>query len=292
MPDLINLSHADVEAEYNLEGYGAYDSDGHKVGSIDSVIADANTMEIRYLVVDSGGLFSHKQFVVPAGDVKQIDDDRRRVSFRSLTRQKLQSGAFPTYDASWWDRNERASFKSYERGVARAYRPDHPPEEAIDYSSDLYRRPAEGAQRLQLLEERLRVSKEAHQAGAVRLGKRITEHTETVHVPVREERVIIERQPGSGQVPADTELGVGETIEVPLTRERVVINKEPVVVEEIAVRKEAIEREEQVQETVRREELAVEDPTGRVVRNREGAPERGQDRPARPDEQDTLRQPR
>ena len=119
---------------------------------------------------------------------------------------------------------------------------------------------------IELREERLRVEKEREQAGTVRLGKQVTEHEETVNVPVREERVVIERTPGSGQATGREISGQDETIEVPVERERVNVAKDAVVAEEVNVRKEATERTEQVQETVRKEELEVDDQTGRVSR--------------------------
>src|SRR5689334_4904887 len=105
MSHLINLSHEDVDSEYDLEGYDCYDSASNKLGDVDSVIADSDSMDLRYLVVDSGGWFSSKQFVVPAGDVREIDDDQRRIYFKTLTKETLQSGQYPRYDESWWDTN-------------------------------------------------------------------------------------------------------------------------------------------------------------------------------------------
>ena len=283
MPHLVNLSHEDVDAEYNLKGYNAYDRAGHKLGDIDSVIADGDTMEPRYLVVDAGGWLTHKQFVVPIGDVQEIDDDQRRVYFQTLTKQTLESGRYPKYDQRWWDTNEHESFAAHERELGRVYHPEHGHGEEVDYSSDLYQRPAQGTGRLQLMEERLKVNEERYQAGVVRLGKRITEHTETVTVPVREEQVVIERRPGSGEVVGD-DLREGETIEVPVMMERITVEKEPVVTEVVVVRTEATERQEQVQETVRREELAVDDQSGLVAeagRDSGAQATRRESRPAR-----------
>ena len=261
MPTLINLANADVESEYNLEGYDAYDSAGTKLGDIDGVIVDGDSMEPRYVVVDSGGWFSSKRFVVPAGDIREIDEEKHHVSFKTLTKQTLASGTYPRYDESWWDTNAHDRFRQHEQEVARAYQPEWEQDQPVDYGSALYQRPSEGAQRLQLLEERLRVEKEREQAGVVRLGKRITERTETVTVPVREEHVVIERRPVTGEARAtDAELREGETLEVPVMKERVTVAKEAVVAEEVNVRTEAVERQEQVRETVRKEELAVEDP--------------------------------
>jgi len=119
---------------------------------------------------------------------------------------------------------------------------------------------------LQLREERLRVEKEQEEVGEVRLGKRVVEHEETVNVPVREERVIIERTAGSGRAVEGGITDTGsETVEVDVMRERVNVDKETVVAEEVNVRKETVERQEQVSETVRREELEVQDSGGLVT---------------------------
>lgn len=114
------------------------------------------------------------------------------------------------------------------------------------------------AESLKLREERLRVEKQAEEAGEVRLGKRVTEHTETVNVPVREERVVIECHAASGRADAGEIRETGKTIDVPVMRERVVADKEAVVTEEVTARKEAREKTQPVQATLRKEELVVE----------------------------------
>jgi len=286
MPHLINVSNEEMDSEYNLAGYSGYDAQGEKLGAIEGVIVDGDSMQPRYVVVDTGGWFSSKQFVVPAGDIREINDDERQVSFTTLTKQTLQSGQYPRYDERWWDTNDHEHFDQYERGVAQAYQPDRQETERVDHSHELYQRPAQGAQRLQLMEERLRAVTQQEQAGTVRLGKRIVEQQETVTVPVREERVIIERTPVEGQPRADDQqLRDGEMIEVPVMRERVEVEKEAVVTEEVQVRTEVAEHEEQVQETVRREELVVEDPAHLVaetnVETNPDAPQRSASRPQR-----------
>ena len=173
MPHLINVSNEEIDSEYNLQGYSGYDAQGDKLGAIDGVIVDGDSMQPRYVVVDTGGWLGSKQFVVPAGDIREIDDAERQVHFETLTKQTLQSGQYPRYDERWWDTNDHEHFDQYERGVARAYQPDRPESERVDYNHALYQRPRESAQRLQLLEERLRVVKLQEQAGSVRLGKRI-----------------------------------------------------------------------------------------------------------------------
>jgi uncharacterized protein (TIGR02271 family) len=263
--NLIKVSRDTFNTEENLNGFDAYGTDGEKLGKIDDVIADEGSMQPVYLVVDNGG-FLHfgDKYVVPMGEVQRVDDDEQRVYFKTLSKQTLENGTYPKYDDSWWETNDYQHWNTHERDLSHAY---GGPSNQVDYSGDLYRPPAEGARRLQLMEERLRVNKQQEAAGTVRLGKRITEHTETVNVPVREERVVIERTPGSGRTATDgTPLGEGETIEVPVMKERVEVTKEPVVTEEVSVRKEATERTEQAQQTVRKEELDVDDKSG-LVRN-------------------------
>ncbi len=131
----------------------------------------------------------------------------------------------------------------------------------MDYSQPMYQ-PAEGAQRLRLLQEHLRANKERYQAGTVRLGKRVTEHAETVNVPVTEERVVLERRPLSGAA-RPGEIGDGDTeksIDVPVMGERVNVQKE-VTGEEVIARKEQTQRTERVQDTVRHEELVTDGDT-------------------------------
>ena len=129
---------------------------------------------------------------------------------------------------------------------------------------------------IQLREERLRVDREQEQAGTVHLGKRVVEEQETVNVPVREERVVIERQPVEGERTTGGEIrDTNETIDVPVTRERADVQKETVVAEEVNVRKESTERQEQVQATVRKEELDVQGDGTQVTGGNANAPHQG-----------------
>jgi len=288
MARLVNLSNSDIDNGYSLQDYTAKDASGNKMGDVTSVIADADSMQPRYLVIDSGGWFSSKQYVVPMGEVDHLDDDKQDVYFRSLTKDTLKSGSYPEYDDSWWDNSNGQAFSDHEQRLVGAYdsrsgATSLPPsavtnrpadanttpagramanQRPIDYSGRMYQRPTENAGRLQLMEEHLRANKERYQAGTVRLGKRAIERQESIDVPVTEERVVIERHAVSDGKPANRELGSNQTIEVPIERERVNVQKETVVNEEVGLRKETTQRTERVQDTVRKEELDVRDEKG------------------------------
>jgi len=127
---------------------------------------------------------------------------------------------------------------------------------------------AEGddAYRLQLREERLRLETVSEQVGAVRLTRRVIERVETVEVPLREERVVIEVLPnGGGKVHFEgQDLNEGDVIEVVVYEERVNVEKQIVVNEDVRIRKEMVEHTERVEETLRKEELIVDDPAGLI----------------------------
>jgi uncharacterized protein (TIGR02271 family) len=113
---------------------------------------------------------------------------------------------------------------------------------------------------LQLREERLRIEKVPEEVGKVRIGKRVTEWTETVEVPLRREDLVLEVLPGSGVVRIEgRELHAGDVFELALVQERATVVKETVLSEDVYVRKTSADVQETVQETLRREELVVDE---------------------------------
>lgn len=95
----------------------------------------------------------------------------------------------------------------------------------------------------------------------MRITKRVRTDRERVEVPVRHEEVRVERVPVSGET-TGAKIG-GEEVVVPVTETGVVVSKRAVAKEEIRVRKDVVEGTEVVEEDVRREELDMEDETGR-----------------------------
>ena len=88
-------------------------------------------------------------------------------------------------------------------------------------------------------------------------------------MPKRREEDSVERVPVESREAPEAEIGEDE-VTVPVTEEEVVTEKRPVVKEEIRVRKDAVQDE--VVEDVRKEEVDIDDATGRG-----GALERGTD---------------
>jgi uncharacterized protein (TIGR02271 family) len=115
------------------------------------------------------------------------------------------------------------------------------------------------AETLRLREEELRARKTPVETGRVQVGKEVVEEQKSFEVPVSREEAIVERHAvdrrPSDEPIRDTE---SQTIDVPVREERLEVEKRPVVYEEVGVGKRATEEIQEVSETVRREELRMD----------------------------------
>ncbi len=112
-----------------------------------------------------------------------------------------------------------------------------------------------------LSEERLQVGTQAREAGRARLRKYVVTENETITVPVRKEKLVIERVPAgdSATEPITGPDGASEVIEeITLREERVVVGKETVAVEQVRVGKQEVTEEQEVTEQVRRERADID----------------------------------
>lgn len=111
---------------------------------------------------------------------------------------------------------------------------------------------------IELREEELRVQKERVEAGEVRLRKEVVKENKTVDVPVTHEEVIVEKRPVAGRRPASGKIGDDEEVRIPVMKEQVEVEKTPVVREEVSLKKQQVQDNRQVSETVKREEAWVD----------------------------------
>lgn len=118
-----------------------------------------------------------------------------------------------------------------------------------------------GEETLTEVEEELSVGKRRVAKGGVRVTNRVSEQPVEKTVSLREERVKVDREE------VDREANEGEletafeekTVEMLGTAEEVEVRKQARVVEEVSLGKEAVEREKTVRDTVRRNEVEVEE---------------------------------
>jgi len=116
--------------------------------------------------------------------------------------------------------------------------------------------------RIPVIEEELTATVRPVEAGAVRIEKDVVTEDRVLDVPVTEERLRIERRVvDRAATDADAALFQETLVEVPLRTEAVDVQKEARVKEEIVISKEAVQHTERVADTVRREEVRVDDAT-------------------------------
>ncbi len=124
---------------------------------------------------------------------------------------------------------------------------------------------ATGEGSLKLSEERLAIGKRLVNRGGTRIRRFVIETPVEEQVRLRSEKVTLERHPVADGRPATDVDFSDKTIEMSESAEEAVVAKQAFVREEVSLRKEAVERVETVRDTVRREDVEVEQiPAGKV----------------------------
>ena len=118
---------------------------------------------------------------------------------------------------------------------------------------------------IQLAEERLTVGKRLVNRGGTRIRRFVVETPVEEQVTLHEEKVSIERRPVTDGRPVSNADFTDKVIEATATAEEAVVGKTARVVEEISLRKEAVERVETVRDTVRKEEVEIEQIPAQTV---------------------------
>ncbi|MBE7211279.1 MAG: YsnF/AvaK domain-containing protein [Gluconacetobacter diazotrophicus] len=111
---------------------------------------------------------------------------------------------------------------------------------------------------LALSEEDLAVGKRVVNRGGARIRRFVVETPVERDVTLRDERVVVERHPVSGDRPVAAGDFTDRSIEMTETAEEAVVSKTARVYEEVALRREAADRTETVRDVLRREEAEVE----------------------------------
>jgi uncharacterized protein (TIGR02271 family) len=114
-----------------------------------------------------------------------------------------------------------------------------------------------------LAEESLAVGKRAVSGGTTRVRRYVVETPVEEQVALQDEKVVVDRRPVTGGQPvADF---TDKTIEMTETHEEPVISKTARVTEEVSLHKEVTDRVEKVRDTVRRDEIEVEQVPGTAI---------------------------
>jgi uncharacterized protein (TIGR02271 family) len=200
-----------------IKGLDVYTAD-EKIGSVDDVLVD-DEGRFRYLVINTGLWVVGKKVLLPIGRAR-VDADANRVYATNLT--KAQVEALPEFT------NDLIVDYDHEEQIRGVYRDGSMPMpqdvssilqgEAIangsapamgtammnrdnysyDREPDLYGMHDQNASTLKLYEERLVSGKTRQKTGEAVISKHVETETATASVPIKTERVVIERMPASG----------------------------------------------------------------------------------------------
>lgn len=112
---------------------------------------------------------------------------------------------------------------------------------------------------LQVIEEQLEIGKRQVQRGGVRIHTIVTERAVEAQVTLRDETISVERRPANRDLTsADMANLKDQTFTVTETDEEAVVSKVARIVEEVVVGKTAEDRTETVRDTVRRQDVDVQ----------------------------------
>jgi uncharacterized protein (TIGR02271 family) len=117
-------------------------------------------------------------------------------------------------------------------------------------------RPASDEDTIRLAEESLAVGKRAVSGGTTRVRRYVVETPVEEQVALQDEKVVVDRRPVTGGQSVTN--FTDKTIEMTETHEEPVISKTARVTEEVSLHKEVTDRVEKVRDTVRRDEVEVE----------------------------------
>ena len=134
---------------------------------------------------------------------------------------------------------------------------DKKPGEQISFNDNEIKAETE---KIQVLDEKVEVSKRVVEKARVRLSKKIKEKTESYDIPLSSEEIVVKRVPKNEMVDKAPP-GVryeGNIMIIPVLKEVAVIEKRLMLVEEIHVTKHKSETTQTRQVVVRKEEVQVE----------------------------------
>ena len=247
-----------TESSQIMAGDEVVGSDGDKVGTVAEV-------QPTYIVVEKGFFFP-TDYYIPMSAIASVANDQ--VVLNVAKDAALHSG---------WDTVPDAvpmGTTGTETIITDVDRSD------IDQTVDVDRMTAarvaaEDEIRIPVMEEELTATVRQQEAGAVRIQKDVVAEERTLEVPVTEERIRVERRVvDRAATSADAGAFEETVIDVPLRTETVDVQKQARVAEEVIVSKEAVQRTERVTDTVRKEEVFVDEDavdTSRIDPSSEGS---------------------
>lgn len=271
----------DTNDHGRLIGQTLYSSDNDKIGKIGQVFLDDDTDRPEFLTVNTG-LFGMNESFVPAADVS-VTDDGVRVPFtkdqvKDAPNVDVDSGhldqseerrLYDHYGMTYSERSSDSGLPEGGTGLATGTTDTAATTDTAGTSGTFTSESSAGHDTsgpntddaMTRSEERLDVGTTSQEAGRARLRKYVTTEEETVTVPVKKERAVLETEPITDANRDEATSGPAiseEEHEVVLQEERAVVGKTAEPVERVKLGTETVTDEETVTEEVRKEHIEAE----------------------------------
>lgn len=235
------------------EGMKVVGSDGENLGTVDQIEGD-------YMIVRKGFFFPSDHYI-PTAAASSVEGDQVVLGVTKET--ALHHG---------WDTQPSVSTSSSidSEPVADSGSLNRD-EEPFGHLQDTQRTHinAEDEIKVPLTTEELTATKREVERGSVDIHKDVVEEPQSIDVPVTEEQVEISRRAVDRDVEPGEVAFDEETLDVPLRGEEVDVEKRARVREEIDVSRDTVASTERVTDTVRREEVDIQE-AGNVAAEEEG----------------------
>src|SRR5215213_256446 len=256
-------------------GEDLYDTNGEKIGKVEEIYLDAQSGEPEWALVNTG-MFGTKSSFVPLqgasqnGDTLQVPYDNAQVKDAPKVdpdgelSQQQESELYAHYGL---DYSESRSDSGLPEGGTGTGTTGTTGGEAGTVGHDTSGPTTDRA--MTRSEEELRVGTTERESGRARLRKYVVEDQVQETVPVRREEVRLEREPitdANAGAAMDGPAISEEEHEVVLHEEEAVVDKQAVPKERVRLDKETEIEEQQVSDSVRKEEIEIDDPQGRTNR--------------------------
>ena len=227
------------------------DTTGEHIGEVENLYVDTVTKKPTWLHLETG-FFGTKYTYIPVQSVYAAETNDKIVS--EYDADFVKGAPHFEEDQVLSDSEERKLYEYYSINYDTGM-----PINATDVDTDTTTTTNDEIVRA---EEEVSVGTKEVERGTVRLHKYVVTEDVDLTVPVRKEKVRVVREPANGEVsPAD----LGNTVEeVTVTEEVPVVDKKVVAKEKIHLEKDVEVKDAHVNETVRKEEVVVEDDVDRV----------------------------
>ena len=258
------------EATEVLEWRGrtAVDSDGGKLGKIEEIYLDSQTQRPEWALIQTG-MFGGKSSFMPLEGATSDGDDVTAPYSKAQVKDAPQMDP----DGELSQSDESALYSHYGIAYDESRSDSGLPEGGASTGDE--RRDRSGEQgtvghdtsgpttddAMTRSEEELRVGTAKRESGRARLVKHVVTEDVTQTVPVSREEVRIEREPITDANRGDATAGgeiTSEEHEVVLHEEEVVVDKQAVPKERVRLDKDVVTDEQQVSETLQKEQIETE----------------------------------